>query len=156
MTKDVWDIILPGYSSFSPTNFLQVLSYLLASLVFHRKHLADTLHIHHPLRQTRLWTSEWLERLVPFVHTGCGKKEKTKLVASGVPSHILLANEIVGLRAEMQCMREELMHELDQLPELVKQEMLNNFAIGGAIPITHEQVANNAGEYCCCNANCYC
>ena len=40
LTVDEWNEILPGYSTYYPLNYREVIPYLLASLVYHQPYLA--------------------------------------------------------------------------------------------------------------------
>ena len=44
-----WEKILPGYSTFYPESFKQVVPYLLASLVYHKNFLEMYLPKNHPI-----------------------------------------------------------------------------------------------------------
>ena len=140
LSVDQWEEILPGYSTFYPQSFRQVLPFLLASLVYHRNYLKDNLSASHPIFLTRLWTSNTINELSEKIYCGTGKHPVTQMTATGIPPHILLANEIVALRAEMACMKDALIERLSDIPEQVRVSMLNNFRIDGTIPITITQV----------------
>jgi hypothetical protein len=74
------------------------------------------------------------------VLAGCSRNTVSKLTATGIPPHIMLANEVTMLKAEMSQLRMHLLSKLDQLPEDLKSCMLENFQINGTVPITHAQV----------------
>jgi hypothetical protein len=79
-----WEDILPGYSSFYPLNFREVIPYLLASLVHHRDYLDDLRirHPRHPLFLQRVWTTGILSRLKDMVVTGCNRNPVSKMFAA--------------------------------------------------------------------------
>jgi hypothetical protein len=62
------------------------------------------------------------------------------MTATGVPPHLVLANQIVDMQKGMDVIRGEVISKLDGLPEALKQSMLQNFNINGTVPITHLQV----------------
>lgn len=62
------------------------------------------------------------------------------MTATGVPPHLVLANQIVDMQKGMDVIRAEVISKLDGLPEALKQNMLQNFNINGTVPITHLQV----------------
>lgn len=141
-----WEDILPGYSSFYPQSFRQVLPFLLASLSYHRQFLIDNLPATHPLFLTRLWTSGVLAVLSSKVYYGTGHHPVTRMRATGIPPHILLANEFVALRVEVREMKDALIRKLEEIPEHVKLSMLENFRIDGTVPITVPQVQSMMAE----------
>jgi hypothetical protein len=62
------------------------------------------------------------------------------MTATGVPPHLVLANSIVQLQQDMGVMREGIIAKLEQLPEALKQSMLENFQIEGTVPITRHEM----------------
>jgi hypothetical protein len=119
-----------------------VVPYLLASLVYHRSYLVElqAQHPQHPLFLQRVWTSGILDRLRDKVGAGCSRNAISRMSATGVPPHLVLANRIVDMQKGMDLIREEVITKLDGLPEALKQSMLQNFNINGTVPITHLQV----------------
>lgn len=140
ITVEQWEDILPGYSTYYPQSFRQVLPFLLASMVHHKDYLQSTLNSNHPLFLTRLWTSGILDTLSPRVYTGNGKHPVTHMTATGIPPHILLANELVALRGDISVLRSVLMEKLAEVPDRVKECLLENFRVDGTVPITASQV----------------
>lgn len=96
----------------------------------------------HPLFLQRVWTSGVLERLTPNVEAGCNRNAKSRMFATGVPPHLVIANSIVGIQRELDVLRIDVLTKLENLPEASKQCMLQNFHVDGAIPITHVQVVD--------------
>lgn len=146
LSIEQWELILPGYSTFYPTSFQQVVPFLLASLIYHKQFLKDHLPAQHPLFLTRVWTSGLMDGLAPRVHAGCGRNPVTKLTATGIPPHIVLANEIVELKTELRSLREELIDRLVQMPQNVSSHMRNEFTIEGAVQITRADVQSLIAE----------
>jgi hypothetical protein len=58
----------------------------------------------------------------------------SKMTATGVPPHVVLANSIVHFQHDMGVMREEIIAKLEQLPEAL------NFQIEGTVPITRNEM----------------
>ena len=114
-----------------------MIPYLLASLVHHKPYLLEMQcrNSGHPLFLQRVWTSGVIDRLAPSVEAGCNRNAKSRMFATGVPSHLVLANSIVGLQRELDVLRTEVITKLN-LPEALKQCMLQNFNVEGTIPIT--------------------
>ena len=64
------------------------------------------------------------------------------MFATGVPPHLVIAHSVVGVQKELDGLRIEVMAKLDNLPEALKQSMLQNFQVDGTVPITHVQVVD--------------
>jgi hypothetical protein len=71
---------------------------------------------------------------------GWNRNPVSKMTATGVPPHLVLANSIVQLQQDMRVMREGIIAKLEQLPEALKQSMLENFQIEGTVPITRHEM----------------
>lgn len=125
-----------------------MIPYLLASLVHHKPYLLEMQcrNSGHPLFLQRVWTSGVIDRLAPSVEAGCNRNAKSRMFATGVPPHLVLANSIVGLQRELDVLRTEVITKLENLPEALKQRMLQNFNVEGTIPITHVQVVDMLSE----------
>jgi hypothetical protein len=136
-------ILFVGYETFYPELFRPVLSHLLASLAYNNQWLKATLPNHHPLFTSTVWTCGILPQLLEgnFVQGGCGRNPVTGLTASGIPPHILIANEIVKLRNDMTERHLEIVERIDEMPAKVKELMLANFTVNGVVPITSQQVS---------------
>jgi hypothetical protein len=122
----------------------EVIPYLLASLVYHKSYLNEQQNRNprNPLFLQRVWTSGILDKLSSSVEAGCNRNAKSKMFATGVPPHLVIANSIVGVQKEMNELRTEVIVKMDKLPEALKQSMLQNFAVDGTVPITHVQVVD--------------
>jgi len=103
-----WDSIVQGYSTSYPATFRPVIPFLLASIVFHKQWLIDNLHANHPLFISPLWTSVIFNNLSASVLSGTGRNSRSLLTATGVPPHILLANEIAKVYSKLEDVKTEL------------------------------------------------
>jgi hypothetical protein len=130
-----WDLILPCYNQY-PNTFKQVVPYLLASLVYHEQWLKDNLNITHPLFSSALFSSGELKSYRPFVLLGEGHCAITKLGATGIPPHLAMANELNGVIHEVKGFNTIVKTQFEQMPKLLTTEMLSNFTVNGAIPVT--------------------
>ena len=72
--------------------------------------------------------------------TGCNRNPVSKMTATGVPPHLVLAHSIVGLQEDIGLIKESIVAKLEQLPEALKQTMLQNFQIEGTVPITRHEM----------------
>ena len=146
LSVEEWEEILPGYSTFYPETFRVVLPFLLAQIVYHRTWLKDTLAENHPFFNQRVWTSGIIDRLKleDKVLAGVMTNEVSGLSATGVPPHIVLACDLADFRQEFRqkvgSMEENIGTAIDNLPEKLKQTILDNFQVDGAIPITSSQI----------------
>lgn len=140
LTQAEWENVLPGYSTYYPECFKQVVPFLLASLIHHREFLVAELPAAHPLFLSRAWTCGIMTREAHRVLTGCGHNPVSGLTATGIPPHIVLANEICGLKVEMTYLKNELVQRLEKMPEAVAQHMRDQFTIEGAVQVTRTDV----------------
>ncbi len=135
-----WDEILPGYSTFFPASFKPVLPYLVASLAHHQEYLRRTLPDNHLLRHSRIWLSNKLDSWKGHVLLGNGRNDVSNLTATGIPPHVLLANEMVKTRRDLNDFKTIVIERFERIPEEVKQVMLDNFRIDGIVPLTPSQI----------------
>lgn len=140
LTADEWNFILPGYSSFYCQSFRQVVPYLLASIIYHREFIQQILPSTHPIFYQRFWNPTILSKLTSKIQTGCGKNSVTHMFATGIPPHIVLSNELARVTERLESMDQNIFKKLDWLPQRIKDCLLENFQINGAVPITHSDV----------------
>jgi hypothetical protein len=132
-----WDSILPLYSRL-PDTFKQALPHLLASICYHENCLRTLLAATHPLFSSHLFASGVMAALKPHVVTGCTRCPRTGLEATGIPPHLVIANELTVVVTTTQQLREAVMSRCDQIPGQVKDVMMSNFSIEGALPVTQD------------------
>ena len=142
LTVEEWEEILPYCSTFYPTNFRIALAYLLASLVFHQDWIKETFDPHHPIFISRVWTSGVLNRLRSKIYTGCLKNDVTGLCATGIPPHVVLQNGFKAMEVALNTKIDNMEKKIDEIPEKVKQSILDNFQVNGTVPITHSQIVD--------------
>lgn len=146
ISETQWAIMLPNYASY-PSSLRCALPFLLASLVHHDSWLRSNLNARHPLFQSRLYTQGLYAQFKDKVLLGKVECPETRLIASGVPSHIMMSKAIRDLSARMDTLEsgskrrhEDMLGALaelkDTLPKLLRTDLLNNFQIDGAIPLT--------------------
>lgn len=100
LSADTWTQLFPCFDLF-PSNFRPIFRFLLASLVFHRKFLSQTLSSRHPFFSTRLWTSGILNSLHQSVFLEFGQSTVSPgLKATGLPAIHVLVSEVDALRKE--------------------------------------------------------
>ena len=146
MTNKEWLQTLPIYNSY-PNTFKQVVPYLLASIVYHEEWLRNNLHNNHPLFSTQLFT--YYVNLNYFrnnIVTGIGRCNKSKMIATGIPPHLALVNQLIGLSTNINECKEELNKQSIKLPKLVSTEILKKFSINGAVPVTQDDLNKIVNE----------
>ena len=155
-----WDNILDGYSNLPP-KFQNTVPYQLASLVYHY-HNGDMErlypHLDHPIYAQKLFTNKnllnELKEKVILVHSYC---PDTHMNAQGVPGFIIISREIRNFRAifDEKCreheegfasVRAHITNLCEQLPQKVVTAMLERIEIGGARPISIQDIRNIINE----------
>lgn len=150
VSGEEYDDIMPGYSNF-PDCFVSVIPFLLASLAYHRKWIESNFEPTHPIFLSRVWTSGILVRLELIVELGCSRNAKSGMVASGIPANIVMANRLFNVELklfELQSTVNESKKEvirnvsslIESLPEKLRANLLENFNINGAVPVTMRDV----------------
>ncbi len=138
-----WAGMLENYAAYTPA-FRGILPFLLASLVYHDDWLHENLDCQHPLFDSRVYASGRVSTLKSSVLVGQGHCPVTDLRATGVPANIVIARNVKQLservdELESGCKRrhEETIDMLrEELPKRLKDDLLQNFAINGAVPVT--------------------
>ena len=136
-------------------------------MIYHKEYILQTLPSTHPLFSQRVWTCGIMDKLKDKVLSGCGRNSQSKMIATGIPPHIMLANEVVKLEKEISHLKAEVLlfiysiinyylfiiiiiikiiEILRQLPEKLKTSLLENFQVNGVIPITHTQIVALMGS----------
>jgi hypothetical protein len=62
-------------------------------------------------------TSDILERVKNTVGAGCNTNPVSKLFATGILPHLVLANKIANIESGVQVMRDDIIAKIDSLPE---------------------------------------
>jgi hypothetical protein len=130
-----WPLILPLYSRL-PETFKRALPCLLASICHHEQWLRSTLPAHHPLFASYLFASGCVSNLKDLVTTGRNRCSITGMLATGIPSHLALSNELTDVVTQTQVLRQELLAKCTELPSELVNVMLSRFTVNGAIPVT--------------------
>ena len=130
-----WATVLPVYPRL-PETFKRALPYLLASICYHEPWLRVTLPAHHPLFNTHLFASGQVDALKRCVVDGRSRCALTGMVATGIPPHLVLSNELTDVVKQADVLREAVLDKFTLLPAELKRVMLENFIVDGAIPLT--------------------
>ncbi|KAF0696171.1 Aste57867_13060 [Aphanomyces stellatus] len=120
VTPSQWEEILPGYSTFYPPSFRSAIPFLLASLVHHRDWLHRTLHSSHPLFLSPVWASGLLIKLLPNVYLGTLHNPATNLVATGIPPHVPLYQQLQAMQQSLSSVTTALENGFSKIPEQIR------------------------------------
>jgi len=143
LTEDFYEGIMPGYKK-KPTGFRRCVPYLLASLVYHEEFLRTFLSADHPIFRSRVFThNEPLAKLRELVVTGIGRCPYTKMTATGIPTHIVLAKEVSEIIKRVTALELMLKEKLDRLERVlpedvatrVSEEIRQSFEVNGVVPL---------------------
>lgn len=127
-----------------PKNFMQIVPYLIASIVRHYDFLKENLPNTHPLWHSSLFAGGFMERerLKENLREGIFSNAETKMEASGVPPHLAVVREITE---RLKITEEKLENQrkiLESLPELVGDHIRKNFTVQGVAQVTHRDLDN--------------
>lgn len=151
LTLAQWEQLIHGYSTFYPDCMRRVFPYLLASLVFHKNWLIETLHEDHPLFKQKVWTDYIsTNALTERVLHGKFENPVSGLVATGVPTSVMIAGELVKLKqivAEQQETTRALLENIrSDLPKAVVELVLQRINVEGAVAVTVDDVTRIVSE----------
>jgi hypothetical protein len=130
-----WSTVLPLYSTL-PATFKRAVPYLLASICYHEHWLKSNLAEGHPLFSTYLFTSGAVNYLKSRVLTGCNRCTATPMIATGIPPHLAMTNELTAVVRQTEALKTVLLSKCDELPTQLVDKLLSKFTINGAIPVT--------------------
>jgi hypothetical protein len=138
-----WTMILPSYNKY-PNTFKQVVPYLLASIVYHEQWLRENLSTNHPLFSTHLFASSngfsILNQYRNNITLGVGRSSRSTMIATGIPPHLALANELLGVAKNVLECKTEIQSQCEMLPQILTNTMVNKFSINGATPVTMDDM----------------
>ena len=161
-----WNAILPGYDLF-PGGLKRAVPFLFASLVYHIEWLEQKLSPLHPLWQHPVFTQlrgldneniSLVISLRQFVSTGIGRCPITNMVASGIPYHLAIANEVRQNTEELRMLRqaqennkleiiqhlndkaERVLEAVATIPTEVRNVIMDNFEVNGAVPLRPQDI----------------
>lgn len=135
ISEKEWCMMLPCYNML-PMSFKPAVPFLLASLVHHVNFLKNVLPITHPLFSAPVFASGYIDRLKDRVLLGIGTCTETGMIASGIPPHLAVANEMAEMSKQVQMSNTQIISECKKLPEQVARTILDNFKIDGTTPVT--------------------
>jgi len=146
-----WENLVQGYENYGP-KFASVLPMLLASVVYHQEWLRDYLPSTHPLFLNRLFTSGRANSLKSNIILCENRCEETGMSATGVLSYIATQYQVQVLKKSMVELANGFKRDRDivvdkieefseKVPKRTCEEVLNNFQVSGALPITRDQIS---------------
>ncbi len=142
LTDSEWMTVLPTYETYFPTCFRAVLPYLLASIAYHDDWLREHLPEGHWLFNSRLYSDGGarVAMLAQRVQTGFARNDTSGMTATGVPSTLVLRDEVVTLHEIVETGFTQVLQRIEAIPDLLKEAMLRNFAINGCVPLTRSDL----------------
>lgn len=151
ITEEMWLEMLPNYATY-PNCFRCTLPFLLASIVHHDSWLRANLDSRHPLFNSRLYAAGLFAKFNGKVLVGRVECPETGMVATGVPSHIMLAKSVRDLSKRIDALEcghkrrhEEILTAFtdlkETLPKMLRTDLLENFEVNGALPLTQDDLS---------------
>ena len=151
LTSFGWENILEGYEHY-PLNFRKIVPFLLASIIHHEEALRLHLSPDHLLWKQRIYNHKLPNQVIIAnylrgkVLIRYGHCEDANMHATGIPSHLAIAHEVHKLSLKVQAMEEAnlnnynelkeiLRKEFTDIPNAVKDSILNNFQMNGVVPL---------------------
>lgn len=167
-----WNNIIDNYSTL-PATFQRIVPFLLSSVLYHEKALRESLSPHHPLWLSTIFTRKYdlpdLENLPEtkmqtlseyFVDHNriivCfGKCDDTSMEATGIPEHLVIANELhdmqdtvkalgIDLKQTIKNMQQSLEFSISKVPVMLYEMLRRDFDITGLQPVTRHDLDNQA------------
>lgn len=153
ISEDMWLEMLPNYASY-PSCFRCTLPFLLASVVYHDSWLRANLDSRHPLFNSRLYAGGFFAKYADKVLVGRVECQETGMVATGVPSHIMLSKTVSDLSKRLDAIEcghkrrhEEILTAFsdlkETLPKMLRTDILQNFEVNGALPLTQDDLSRS-------------
>ena len=71
---------------------------------------------------------------------GCYRSPLTGMVATGIPPHLAMSNELTAVVKQSEALKGELLSKCAALPTDITNVLLSEFQINGAIPLTAEDL----------------
>jgi hypothetical protein len=81
-----------------------------------------------------------MSSLKEFVIAGRSRCSITGMLATGIPPHLAMSNELTDVVKQTQVLREELLSKCTELPSELVNVMLSRFIVNGAIPVTMDDI----------------
>lgn len=137
ITEQDWRAMLPCYPKL-PDVFKPAIPFLFASILYHMPFLRTTLPTNHPLFSCPLVSSGYISQYSDRVLSGIGVCSATGIIASGIPPHLAVANEMARVSQQILQSNEEIKSQCVQMPQQVAATILNKFTVKGAVPVTKD------------------
>ncbi|KAF0709314.1 hypothetical protein AaE_012913 [Aphanomyces astaci] len=136
LSSTQWESILPGYASHYPESFRTAIPFLLASLVFHQKWLKSTLSPKHPLFMSAVWSSGLLPLLVAELHHGNIYCPACGMVASGIPPHVPMYQQLHEVVSTLGAVRTNLIVGFADIPRQITNAIDTSQLVVPPTPLT--------------------
>ena len=171
-----WNNILPDYDNY-PESFKRVVPFLLASLVYHQDWIRSTFSRKHPIFNQEIFTKTFtykhdnVTEKINIMHyfkgkvlLGKGRCDETNLQATGIPDHLIIADQIVTLKNQIELLSKtlqqnqeeirkgheliikEILDALSQQPSQLRSMILENFRVENVVPISSRDIERMLNE----------
>ncbi|KAJ1406964.1 hypothetical protein B484DRAFT_307516, partial [Ochromonadaceae sp. CCMP2298] len=151
-----WREIVDGYDNY-PDGFKTCFPYLLASLIYHELYLREFLYDAHPLWNSRVFANNshlHALRADGAILLGVDICPDTWLRATGIPTHLAIADKITKLIEESQAMQRDTLamwgEIFDRLPNevalAVGGHLRTHFQVTGIAPVSLHDIDRSFGE----------
>jgi hypothetical protein len=156
-----WNNICPGHQNY-PECFKLVIPFLFASLLYHHAWLETTFSPQHPIFQQSYLSNTYsidginqpIKNLQKNVLLGINQCLDTNMVATGIPDHLAIAHEVQELKKNitrfeeitLPSMQKFVIEKVDEVPENVKNILLENFSIEGVVPVNMADINRIVSE----------
>jgi hypothetical protein len=129
-TLQQWGQILPNYKDY-PHAFKYVCNFLLCSLSYHESFLRSHLLPTHPLFNSYLFASGYINTIKSLITV-----DSPIVKVTGIPAHLIIATEVSKVNENLNRQSQLIIEKCEQLPVELEEKIMNRFHINGAIPVT--------------------
>lgn len=156
--QSIWAELIPNANNY-PATFKAIFPYLLASLVYHKKFLTETLAPSHPLLMTPLFVnSAYFTKFQSIIETGYLVNKKSKLAATGLAPTLPLKFAIESLAEQVETntkaleLNNKYLNKLEEtIPESCAKttvELLRNeIVIEGVQPLSRAELDDRMEQF---------
>lgn len=85
---------------------------------------------------THLFVSGTIAALKSHIAAGCSRCPLTGMLATGIPPHLVLSNDMTDVAKQTVMLRNETLNKCKELPAELVTVLMNRFSINGALPVT--------------------
>jgi hypothetical protein len=135
LTEDFWNYVYPGYSQLPPL-FKGVMPFLVATLYHHEPYMRANLLPEHPIFKSKLFNVELKASLSSNILVGTGHCNITGMVASGIPPHLVLAEELELVKQYLADIVESISTQPEATAVRMRKLLKEEFEVSGITAVT--------------------